>query len=83
MKKEREGYRARRTETALEEPGRKYNPQPGLQGGMSWEGAMVGVKVLEEEDKRWHFLQLAAKLWLNHFPGQPGVQTVTQKICSF
>lgn len=50
MRKGREGYRGRSTETALEEPDRKYNPQTGLQGGTSWEGAVAGVKVLEEED---------------------------------
>lgn len=50
MRKGREGYRGRSTETVLEEPDRKYNPQTGLQGGTSWEGAVAGVKVLEEED---------------------------------
>ena len=50
---------------------------------MSWEEAVAGVKVLEEEERRWHFLRFAAKLWLNRFPGQPGVQTVTQKVWSF
>lgn len=50
---------------------------------MSWEGAVVGVKVLEDEDRRWHFLQFAAKLWLNHFPGQLSVQRLTKKIWSF
>lgn len=46
---------------------------------MSWEGAVVGVKVLEDKDRRWHFLQFAAKLWMNHFPGQLNVQRVTKK----
>lgn len=82
MRKGREGYRGRSTETALEEPDRKYNPQTGLQGVTSWEGAVAGVKVLEEEDRRRRFVRFAARLWLSPFPGQPGVRTATQKAWS-